>query len=177
MIKHAALPLATIPLAAILLAGCPLVDAEVEIGEVCLSYRDLEIEGAAAGSYDLVIDDLAALHDLLDHDAELTLSRAELRATSGVGDLRFVEAARLSLASGDPDATLPTLAAYDCAGDCAVAGRTLTLPTAVERDVVDYLRGNAVVVGVAIDGELPAGRWTMDVDVCLRGRVRETLEP
>lgn len=162
---------ATLLTFAALLGGCPL-DVELETGEVCLSRRDVPVEGVAAtqvmGSFEA--GGLDQIHELLELDAELALVRARLQPTSGPADLTFLDHATITLASGDPDAALPTLVAYtcdDCAGDVA-----LELPASVQHDIADYLRADQVVIGVELAGELPAEAWTMDVDVCLRGVVR-----
>lgn len=160
--------------ALVLLAGCPLLDVEVEIGEVCMTYRDIEIDATAAASASFTFDDLAPIHELLEYDAELRLVRAELRPTSGITDFRFIESARVTLLATE---TLPELAAYDCDGDCVSDGGVLAVPAAVQQDVVGYLRGDSVAVTIDLAGAPPVDRFTMDVDVCLRGHVRETVEP
>ena len=162
------------------LAGCPLLDVEVEVGETCLHHQDVHVDGLAAGTsthQSFVFDDLSPIHDLMDLDANLRLVRADLHATSGIADFGFVEGAHLAVASGDPDSTLPTLTVLDCTGDCLADGTTLVVPAAVQTDVVDYVRGDSVVVDVQLDGQVPADDWTMDVDVCMSGHFAYAVEP
>jgi hypothetical protein len=154
------------------LAGCPLLDVQVEVGEIRLTHRDVVVDGAGPLSTSFVFDDLSGIHEITDRDTELELVRAELRPTSGPVDFAFVEAATVTLASD----TLPELVAYDCAGDCVTGDGTLEIRAAVQRDVVDYLRGDSVTVAIDLAGETTAS-WTMDVDIYVRGRVHESYAP
>ena len=161
------------------LPACPLVDVQVDVGEVCMTYRDVRVDPAALGvtRASFEIDDLSALDDLLELDTSLQFTRAELRATSGVTDLGFVDRAHVTVASGDPDSTLPTLAVVDCDGDCLANGTTLSVPAGVHQDATAYARSGSVVVDLEVAGTLPDQAWTMDVDVCMQGRVGYTVEP
>jgi len=162
-----------------MLSGCPFLEVEVEISEVCLTYEEVRVEGVAGGTTSnqtFAFDDLAPIHDLLELDAKLQFVRAELRATSGVANFGFVDAAHLTVASGDPESTLPTLAILDCDGDCLANGTTLEVPAAIQHDAVEYVRAESVVVGIDLVGELPTESWTMNVDVCLRGKIRYAVE-
>jgi hypothetical protein len=154
------------------LAGCPLLDVEVEVGEVRLTHRDVVVDGAGPLSTSFVFEDLEGIHEITDRDAELELVRAELRPTSGPVDFSFVEAASVTLAT----AGHPELVAYECAGDCVTASGTLEVRPAVQRDVVDYLRGDSVSIAIDLAGETTQS-WTMDVDIYVRGRVHESYTP
>lgn len=163
----------------LVLSGCTLLEAELELGEVCVTHRDVHVEGVAlpAIAFELTSGELAQLHELVDLDAELALVRAEFRVTDGPGDLTRIDRAELSLAAGAPDSTLARLVAYGCAGDCAGTERALVIPAGVQRDIVEYLRASEVILGVALEGTLPAEPWTMEVDVCMDGHVSTTIEP
>jgi len=165
-----------------LLSGCPWFEVEIEIGEVCMTYADVRVEGVpgsttgATTGQTFTLDDLSPIHDLLELDASLQFVRAELRATSGIADFGFVDAAHVTIASGDPESTVPTLAILDCDGDCLANGTTLEVPAAFQHEAVEYVQSESVVVGVDVVGVLPAESWTMDVDVCLRGKIRYAIE-
>src|SRR6185436_10233683 len=110
-----------------MLPGCPLLDVEVEIPDVCLTYRNLQIPAAPGGltsaKQSFVFDDLSAAHDLTSKvDADLEFVRAEVRATSGIDSFSFVKAVHVVVASGDPDSKLPPLTIYNCDTDCAPDG-------------------------------------------------------
>ena len=168
------------PLALLLvLPACPLLDVEVEVGEVCMTYHDVRVDATNLGatSESFVIDDLSGLDDLLELDTRLELTRAEFRATSGVASLAFINRAQVTIASGDPESTLPTLDVVDCDGDCLANGTTLSVPAGAQQDATEYLRTGSLVVELDVAGELPQQEWTMDVDVCMSGRVGYTVEP
>jgi hypothetical protein len=163
-----------------LLPGCPLLEASAEVKEVCLTYPNLQVEGIPAGGdihQSFAFDDLSAIHNLVDLDASLEFVRAEARATSGPSDFTFVDAAKLTIASGDPMSTLPELTLYQCDGDCLPDGPVLHIPTAIQHDAVEYVKSDSLLVGLDLSGRPPATAWTMDVDVCLKGQIAYTLEP
>ena len=39
---------------------------------------------------------------------------------------------------------------------------------------MEYLRQDALAVSLDVTGSLPTSAWTVDVDVCVRGKVRFT---
>jgi hypothetical protein len=149
------------------LAGCPLLEAELEVGEARLTYRDVAVDAAGPLSTSFVFDDLAAIHEITDRDAELELVRAELHPTSGDVDFGAIESARVTLATD----SLPELAAYDCDGDCITRDGSLAIPAAVQSDIVDYLRGDSVTITIDLAGTL-AQSFTMDVELYVNSRVR-----
>lgn len=163
-----------------MLPGCPLLNIEAEVAEVCLSYPNLQVTSPTAQRsirQSFVFDDLSAIHDLAKQDADLELVRAEVRATSGIENFGFVQAVHVVVSSGDPDTTLPPLTMYDCTGDCVPAGNALEIPAAAGNNAIAYLRGDSVLIDLDFVGEIPAGTWTMDVDVCMKARVSYTVSP
>lgn len=169
------------PLVALVpLAGCPLLEIEADVPEICLTYPNLRVDApAAAGALhqQFTFADLSAVQDLASHDASVRFVRAQLRLTSGPTDLSFLQAARLVVASGDPATTLPPLTMYDCAGDCAPAGDIIDIPAASDGDAIDYLRSGSIVVDLELAGAIPAGTWTMDVDVCMAAHAGYAVQP
>ncbi|MEO8700835.1 MAG: hypothetical protein ABI867_12370 [Kofleriaceae bacterium] len=167
--------LAMLVSAVALLGGCPLFEAEVEVGEVCMTYEDVQIDPSVAvgntTGASFVFDDLSPIHDLLDLDANLELVRANIRPRSGIASLDFVHSAQVTLASGDPESTLPTLSVLACDGDC-FAGGTLEVPASTQQDAVEYVRSESVVIGVDLQGEIPQAAFSVDVDVCMRGTIK-----
>jgi hypothetical protein len=83
----------------------------------------------------------------------------------------------VSVASGDPESTLPTMSIVDCDGDCLPDGTTLSLPAETQQSAIEYVKTGSLVVDLDLRGALPAEAWTADVDVCMSGRFRYTLEP
>lgn len=163
-----------------MLPGCPLLNVEADVPEVCLSYPNLEVTSPTAQTsikQSFGFDDLSAIHDLAKQDADLEFVRATVRATSGVENFGFVRAVHVVVSSGDAGSTLPPLTMYDCTGDCVPDGNTLDIPATVGTNAIEYLRGDSVLIDLDFEGEIPAGTWTMDVDVCMKARAGYTVNP
>ena len=162
-----------------LLAGCPLLDVKVEVSEACVTETDIAVPGApdaAAIDQDFTFSDLGPIHDLLALGGSLEFVRAEVHATSGVTSLDFVDAAHVTIASGDPDSTLPTLDAYDCDGDCNVDDG-VALTAAARGDILDYVAASSLVGHAALVGKPPATAWTMAVTACMKGELSKSIGP
>jgi hypothetical protein len=179
------IPMTTKLLSAVLLTGlatlpgCPLVDVSADVPDVCLTYSNLQIQSPALSSatQSFVFDDLSKVRDLVKHDASLEFIRAELRVTSGLTNLDFVDSVHVVVSSNDPGSTLPPLTIYGCDGDCVPDGNALELPAGVAQNAIDYLRSNSLKVDLAFVGEIPAASWTLAVDVCMKGSAGVTLSP
>jgi len=171
-------PLWFVPVVPLLVTGCPLLDVETDVSEVCVTYAGVQIDGASETSVQasFTIDELGQLNTFIDQDADLEFVRAEIRATDGT-DLGFVDAAEVSVAGGDPESTLPTLPVISCDGDCLPDGASLQIPATVQHSAVDYVRTGSLVIAVDLHGQVPAVAWTADVDVCMKGHFRYTVEP
>jgi hypothetical protein len=161
------------------LAGCPLLEIEADVPEVCLTYAGVAVEGLAGATQverSFVFDDLAKIEEMAALDADLVFVRAAARPVSGIDSLGFVDTARVSIASGDAESTLPELRVYDCDGDCAAEG-SIAMPAAVRQDALEYVATGSILVAIELAGALPRDAWTMDVDVCVQGNAKYTLEP
>jgi hypothetical protein len=161
-----------------LLTACPLVELEVAAPEVCLRYPDVHVDGfdGATGvttiHQSFVVDDLSAIHDITDGDADVTFVRGELLALAGVDGFAHVDAARITISGGDGASSLPPLTLYQCAGDCVPEDGTLDMTPEVEQDALAYLRLDAITVDLEVTGELPRDPWAMDVAVCFATSAR-----
>lgn len=159
----------------ILGTGCPLLDVTAEVPEACLTYKDIQIEGVAAEAAHAVhtvftFDDLAGFAELEQYDAALHFTRGTITATHGVGNLAFIASAKLDIASGDPDSTLPTRTFYDCAlGDCPAAGKSMDLQVSDRDDAIAYITSGSLVVALDATGNMPTEAWTMDAELCVEG--------
>jgi hypothetical protein len=164
----------------VMLPGCPLLEIEADVPEVCLHYPNLQVEttkGASSIKQTFVFDDLSAAHDITELDADLEFVRAEVRATSGIEGFAFVRAVKVVVSSGDPASTLPPLTMYDCDGDCVPQDNRLEIPAALGRNAIEYLKSDSIVIDLDFEGEVPAASWTMDVDVCMKARAGYTFSP
>jgi hypothetical protein len=160
-----------------MLPGCPLVDIEADVPEVCLTYPNLQVQSPAQSSISesFVFDDLSAVHDVVKQDATLEFVRAELRVTSGLDNLAFVDAVKVVVASNDAGTKLPPLTMYDCDGDCAPDGKALKLTAGEARNAIAYLQSDSIKIDIEFRGEIPAASWTMDIDVCLKGSASHSV--
>jgi len=157
--------------------GCTFVEVDADIQSLCSTRHDLDVRGAPpglriVGEVDLATDvelessELEALRDL---DADVRFAHVRLRPTSGVANLDFIQRARVTLASGDPDSILPTVTVVDCAGDCPRDGIDLLFPSDADANALDYASSGTLVIGTTIGGELPTVDWTMDIEICTTG--------
>jgi hypothetical protein len=159
-----------------LLPACPLLEAQVDVPEVCITYDDIEVLAAATEvDQQIVVDDLGEIHELVEHAEDLTFKRAEAIAVSGVGDFSFVDSARIAIAPGRGDGAVTPLTLYQCDGDCVSSADALVLSDDERHDVLDYLRGDAITLDLAITGDLPQVTWTMSVVVCFAGSARYSV--
>ena len=160
----------------VLSAGCPLLEVDIEAGEVCVTYANVQIEGVTGDrvQHSFTADDLGALQTFVEQDAELSFTRVAIRAHAGFGR---IDAASVAVASGDPESTLPTMSIVDCDGDCLPDGSTLDLPAATQQSAIEYVKTGSLVVDLDLRGQLPGQAWTADVDVCMTGHFRYTVEP
>ena len=164
----------------LVLPACPLLDVNAQVQEVCMTYKGVTIPGVPTGQTSIdqsfTLDQLNGAKDLADADAELTFTHAEIRAVSGVSDFTFVQKADVSIASGDPNSTLPTLSVFDCEG-CGNATSKLDVDNATTVPVQDYVKTGSLVVTIALQGTPPANDWVADVDVCMSGNISYKVAP
>ncbi|MEP6862430.1 MAG: hypothetical protein ABJE66_17530 [Deltaproteobacteria bacterium] len=164
----------------LVLPACPLLDVQAQVQEVCLTYRGVTIPGVPVGQTSIdqsfTFDQLQGAKDLADADAQLTFTHAEVRAVSGVSDFSFVQTADLSIASGDPNSTLPTVSVFDCEG-CGTSAAALDVDNAATVPVQDYIKTGSLIVTIALQGTPPANDWVADVDVCMTGNISYKVSP
>jgi hypothetical protein len=164
----------------LVLPACPLLDVQAQVEEVCLTYRGVTIPGVPVGQTSIdqsfTLDQLQGAKDLADADAQLTFTHAEVRAVSGVSGFSFVQKADLSIASGDPNSTLPTVSVFDCEG-CGTSAAALDVDNAATVPVQDYIKTGSLVVTIALEGTPPANDWVADVDVCMSGTISYKVAP
>jgi len=161
-----------------MLPGCPLLQVEADVPEVCLHYPNLQVEappGLTSAKQSFAFDDLSAVHDLTELDANLEFVRAEIHTTGTALD--FIEAVHVVVSSGDPASTLPPLTMYDCDGNCVPEGNKLVVPASLARNAIEYLKSNSIVIDLDFRGQIPAGSWSMDIDVCMKARADYTVSP
>lgn len=166
-----------------LAAGCPLLEVEADMPEVCMTHHDVEVAGVPADyamgiDETFAFDDLSAFDQIKDLDADLRFVSATIRATYGVGNLAFIESASVEIASNDPTSTLPTRAIYACdAGSCPAKDNALAIPVQDQDDALEYIRSGSISIGLQATGNMPTESWKMDVEICVAGRASYVFEP
>ncbi len=165
-----------------LAAGCPLLEVEAEMPEVCMTHKDVEVEGVPADyamgiDETFVFDDLTAFDEIKDLDADLRFVSATVRATYGVGNRAFIDAASVQIASNNPDSTLPTRAIYACDGNCPAKDNALAIPVKDQDDALEYIRSGSMAIALTATGNMPTESWKMDVEICVAGRASYSFEP
>ncbi len=165
-----------------LAAGCPLLEVEADMPEVCMTHKDVEVAGVPADyamgiDETFAFDDLGAFDEIKDLDADLRFVSATVRATYGVGNLAFIDAASVQIASNNPDSTLPTRAIYACAGNCPAKDNALAIPVADQDDALEYIRSGSMSIALQASGTMLTEAWKMDVEICVAGRASYSFEP
>jgi hypothetical protein len=163
------------------LPACPLLDLQVDVPEVCVTYRGIQVDAVPEGQMmveqSFTLDDLGPLAQLAEQDgSDVRFLRAEVRATSGLADFGFVHQATLTVASGDPSSTLPSVDVFDCE-DCATSDATLDVEATSPIDSRAYVQSGSLVVTIALAGQAPTEPWTMDVDICMSGSAEYQVAP
>jgi hypothetical protein len=165
-----------------LAAGCPLLDVEADMPEVCMTHEGVDVAGVPSDiamgiDETFVVDDLSAFDEIKDLDADLRFVSATVRATHGVGNLAFINSASVEIASNDPSSTLPTRAIYACDGNCPAKDNALLIPVQDQDDALEYIKSGSLSVALTASGNMPTEGWKMDVEICVAGRASYTFEP
>ncbi len=156
-----------------MLSSCTVASAQVDVENVCVTYSDVQIAAVAPGTTTLdhtwTYNKLAAIQALAAQVQDLQFVSIDAHATTGITSLAFVDAAHVTVASGDPTSALPTLDVYDCVGDCVPDGESLSVPSMLQQSAIAYVESGSIVVDMQIAGQLPTVDWTMDADFCFSG--------
>jgi hypothetical protein len=155
--------------------GCPLVEVEAEVPEACMVQHDIQVEGVSPDmanhiSSTFTFDDLSGFDKLKDYDPSMHFTSATITATNGVADLAFISDAKVDVASGDPDSSLPTKTFYQCVGgDCPTDGKAMDIPVTATDDIAAYINTGSLAIALDADGHMPTQAWTMDATLCVDG--------
>ena len=161
-------------------SACELVDVQAEVQQTCMTYPGVHIEAAPPGvkqlSTTITIDQLDAFHSLAEQGFTLDLASGDVHAASGISSFAFVDRAHVTIASGDPSTTLPSIDAFDCK-TCDGSGATLALPRTATADLVPYIKTGSLVVSLDFSGDAPPTAWSIDVSVCTTGTASYSFAP
>ncbi len=155
--------------------ACTVAQAQVDITDLCIPYAGVDIKGVDPGTAmvdrTFTYDKLSAIQSLAKSFSNLEFVSIGATAASGIPNLSFIQSAHVTIASGDPTSSLPTLDVYDCAADCVPDGDTLSVPANLQLSALAYVESGSVVADLEIGGQLPVDPWTINVNVCFSGEL------
>jgi hypothetical protein len=155
------------------LGGCPLLQIEAEVPEVCISKTDITVPGSLGQletHVEVRLADLEALDELEQGD-ELRFTSFSARPQGGGGELSGIRAAKVTLTG----AGLPALVIFDCDGDCTADDSAMAPSLSAEDNIAAYLRAEDAAVEIELHGSLPLRDFKVDVNACLSGEVTRSL--
>jgi hypothetical protein len=157
------------------LGGCPLLQIEAELPEVCIARTGVTVPGALGQLETKVkvqLDELEGFDELEAGD-ELHFISFAAHPQSGGQELAGIRSAKVTLLTGD--AGLPPVQIFSCEGDCVAADGTLSLDAASEANIAAYLTAPGAAVEVELHGSLPLLDFKVDLNACLSGEVTRSL--
>ena len=167
---------ARIALPALLLAGCGLLYAEVELPSVELVLKDESFEGTTLGgeltrdfTYDLGSD----LDFITDNDVTVHLTLHRMEISSAATDLSTVESVSVEVVppagSGLP---LVPLLEYQRPAGAAAPIHVVQAAASGDADLGPYLTAGVLTLRASATGALPTSPWLADVTAGFSLKVR-----
>lgn len=162
----------------LLAASCAQVDADIpdtKVTQKSVSFQG--IPGAQAlgetsitQSFTLDTDQLSWAKDL---NSDVYAYEVELTAVSGVQDLGFIRAARITMAG---DATAPAVEVINYVRpDNYSPSAVLDVPTTYPINVTEVWASKQVVLTLYLTGLFPEQNWSADVTIHLSGKLSYKL--
>jgi hypothetical protein len=155
------------------LGGCPLLQIEAEVPEVCISRTDVDVPGSLGQIETHVtvkLADIEALDEIKAGD-ELHFTSFSARPQGGGRELSGIQSAKVTLRGGG----MSPLVIFDCDGDCAAADGSISLTLSAEDNIAAYLQADDAAVEIELHGTLPLRDFKVDVNACLSAEVSRSL--
>jgi hypothetical protein len=158
-------------------AGCAL-SVEADVPDVEVAQRDVVFQGVPpVGGDAAMTKSYSQKHGKIDLPAGLdsqvrTLS-VTLTAKSGVTDLSFIHALRVTMAADGGGAAPIELGSYEASPGAAV-GPELRLTTLNPVNVLDAWKTESATFTIEVAGALPTTDWTADVTAHFSGVAKYT---
>lgn len=173
----------SLTIALLAMGGC-VFSVEGEIPDIEVTQPDIQFPGfpagAVAGEPALAIP-VAHMHDRLgvsqDGFSEVRVREVAISAKSGVADLGFVRALRISITPGGARAAGAEpveIARYERTVAPDAVGPVLRMRSDPAVNVIDSWRSDVVTVLFEVSGDLPEVNWS--VDFAVRYQARLTLD-
>lgn len=158
------------------LGGCPLLQVEAEVPEVCVSRTGVTVPGSLGQVQTKVkveLADVGGLDEIRGSD-ELHFISFSAHPQGSSGELASIQSAKVTLIAGAASG-LPALQIFACSGDCLGADGSLTVKSSTDANIADYLGDPQVSVEVELQGSLPLRDFKVDVVACLSGALTRSL--
>lgn len=158
------------------LGGCPLLQIEADVPEVCVSRTGVEVPGALGQLQTTVsvqLSDIQGLDELQAGD-ELHFISFAAHPQDGGDEFRQVQSAKVTL-KASAAAGLPPIEIFACDGDCADAAGSLAVKSSTDANIADYLSDGEATAEVELRGALPLRNFNVDITACLAGELKRSL--
>jgi len=154
---------------------------QAEAPSVTIHQKELVFDGvptdvmAAVGSTSMT-KSFSQSHSKLDLPSGLTPTvdalSLTLTAKSGIANLDFVRAMRITMSGGG---TPVTLVDYEKSADAAPVGRSLTVQSLNPANVFEQWKSDMATFTLTVAGDLPPDAWTVDADITFSGHLDYSL--
>lgn len=158
------------------LGGCPLLQIEADVPEVCVSRTDVAVPGALGQLQTAVKVQLSSIQGLdeLTEDDELRFISFSAHPQDGGQELAGIQSAKVILTASEASG-LPPIQIFSCAGDCTDASGALTVKSSTDANIADYLRDAEAAAELQLNGSLPLRDFKVDINACLSGELKRSL--
>jgi hypothetical protein len=158
------------------LGGCPLLQVEAEVPEVCVSRTDVTVPGSLGQLQTKVRVDLSEIDGLSEIQGSDELHFISFSAHPQDSGLEFasIQSAKVTLRASEASG-LPDLQVFACSGNCITSEGSLTVKSSTDANIADYLGDAEVSVEIELHGSLPLRDFKVDVNACLSGALTRSL--
>ena len=158
------------------LGGCPLLQVEATVPEVCISRTGVTVPGSLGQletTVKVTLDEVDALDELTGSD-ELHVISCSAHPQDRGGELASIQSAKVTLLPSKASG-LPDLQIFACENDCLASDGSLTVKSSTDANIADYLSDPEIAVEVELRGSLPLRDFKIDVNACLSGALTRSL--
>lgn len=158
------------------LGGCPLLQIEADVPEVCVSRTDVEVPGALGQLQTTVkvkLSDIQGLDELKGGD-ELRFISFTAHPQDGGKEFANIQSAKVTLTASKASG-LPALEIFACSGDCTDSSGALSVKSSTDDNIADYLSDDEATAEVELHGSLPLRDFKVDINACLSGELMRSL--
>ncbi len=161
-----------------LLSGCPLIQVELDLPEVCLTMDAIDVDGSTgtgAMSIERNIDITERVRNIQNALAEqgvtnqlelVSFAAHIVPSAHAPSDFRFVDQLSVTLPASGQQLGVTLVDCTDCGSDDSSVW--LDLPRI---DMRPYAERETISIDVALMGNMPAHSWQMSADLCFSAQL------